>query len=220
MASNEAYFSVSGFVATQPRDGQMPDGTPTLSFRVGWTPRGVSRSTGEWADLPSSFASVTCYRKMAEHASLCLRRGDAIVLKGTLRVREYADQAGVRRNSVDINADFLGHDLAKGTSQFSRQRRHAELTAAEYKQSQATRRDRLPGDAAEGEPDSPDAEDALALTEVGALREVGALSEMGEPGQAEDAELADRDREDEPGQAEDAELADRDREDEPVGAGL
>jgi single-strand DNA-binding protein len=192
MASNEAYFSVSGFVATQPRDGRMPDGTQTLSFRVGWTPRGLNRSTGEWADLPSSFASVTCYRKMAEHARQCLRRGDAIVLKGTLRVREYADQAGVRRNAVDINADFLGHDMAKGTSQFSRQRKHTELTAAEYSQSQGTQRGRLPGDAAEDLPESADADDDLALTEV------AALTEAGEPGGTQEAELADRDREDEP----------------------
>lgn len=201
MALNDAYFSVTGYVATQPKDGTTRGGTPTLSFRVGWTPREINRSTGEWADLPSSFASVTCYKKIAEHARVCLRRGDAIVLKGTLRVREYADQAGVRRNSVDITADFLGHDMSKGTSLFNKQRRHTELTAAEFAQSQAAERSPLPGDVAGDRPDAEDADDADVLSGVGAQSEtgepgeVGALGEVGEP---EEAELADRDREDEP----------------------
>jgi len=148
MATNEASFSVSGYVATQPKKGQTKSGTKTLSFRIGWTPREVSRETGEWADLPSSFASVTCYKKIAENAASCLRKGDPVVLKGTLRVREYADQAGTRRNSVDVVADYLGHDLSKGTSNFVKQSHRSQQTAEEYELSQAASGDRLPGDVA------------------------------------------------------------------------
>ena len=148
MATNDALFSVTGYVATQPKKGLTKSGTKTLTFRIGWTPREVSRQTGEWADLPSSFASVTCYRKIAENAAYCLRKGDPIVLKGTLRVREYADQAGTRRNSVDVVADFLGHDLMKGTSMFTKQPQRAQQTADEYELSQLADGDRLPGDMA------------------------------------------------------------------------
>jgi single-stranded DNA-binding protein len=76
-----------------------------------------------------------------------LRKGDPIVLKGTLRVREYDDQAGTRRNSVDVVADFLGHDLAKGMSNFSKHSQRGQQTAEEYELSQAVGGDRLPGDA-------------------------------------------------------------------------
>jgi single-strand DNA-binding protein len=148
MATNDALFSVTGYVATQPKKGLTKSGTKTLTFRIGWTPREVSRQTGEWADLPSSFASVTCYRKIAENAAYCLRKGDPIVLKGTLRVREYADQAGTRRNSVDVVADFLGHDLMKGTSMFTKQPQRAQQTADEYELSQLADGNRLPGDVA------------------------------------------------------------------------
>jgi single-strand DNA-binding protein len=148
MATNEAHFDVTGYVATQPKKGETKSGTKTLTFRIGWTPREVSRQTGEWADLPSSFVSVTCYRKIAENAARSLRKGDPVVLKGTLRVREYADQAGTRRNSVDVTADFLGHDLARGTSDFSKQSRRAQQTAEEYAQSQAGGGERLPDDVA------------------------------------------------------------------------
>src|SRR5215472_10588239 len=148
MATNDALFTVTGYVATQPKKGLTKSGTKTLTFRIGWTPREVSRQTGEWADLPSSFASVTCYRKIAENAAYCLRKGDPIVLKGTLRVREYADQAGTRRNSVDVVADFLGHDLMKGTSMFTKQPQRAQQTADEYELSQVADGNRLPGDVA------------------------------------------------------------------------
>jgi len=151
MATNDALFSVTGYVATQPKKGVTRWGTKTLTFRIGWTPREVSRQTGEWADLPSSFASVTCYRKIAENAAYCLRKGDPIVLKGTLRVREYEDQAGSRRNSVDVVADYLGHDLAKGTSMFSKQPQRAQQTADEYELSQAAGDNPMPGDAVVGQ---------------------------------------------------------------------
>ena len=146
MATNDAFFSVTGYVATQPKKGVTKAGTKTLTFRIGWTPREVSRQTGEWTDLPSSFASVTCYRKIAENAAYCLRKGDPIVLKGTLRVREYDDQAGTRRNSVDVVADFLGHDLAKGMSNFSKHSQRSQQTAEEYDLSQAVGGAPLPGD--------------------------------------------------------------------------
>ena len=175
MATNDASFSVSGYVATQPKKGLTRSGTKTLTFRIGWTPREVSRQTGEWADLPSSFASVTCFKKIAENAAYCLRKGDPIVLKGTLRVREYADQAGTRRNSVDVVADYLGHDLAKGTSNFSKQSYRAQQTAEEFELSQAADGSRLPGDSAAAQRLEGLQPDVSDLDEYGAAGETGAV---------------------------------------------
>lgn len=175
MATNDAFFSVTGYVATQPKKGVTKAGTKTLTFRIGWTPREVSRQTGEWADLPSSFASVTCYRKIAENGAYCLRKGDPIVLKGTLRVREYDDQAGARRNSVDVVADFLGHDLAKGTSNFTKHSQRSQQTAEEYQLSQASEGTRLPGDVEatewpeEQQPEAIDPDELVAVDGAEAL---------------------------------------------------
>jgi single-strand DNA-binding protein len=145
--ANEANVSLIGFVATQPRKIRTKTGTPTVSMRVGWTPRAVDKSTGEWSDLPSSFATVWCYRKVAEHASVCIRRGEPIVLRGTLRVREYTDQNGQRRSSVEITAESIGHDISRGISTYSKLAARAEPTADEYEQSLAAgERNPLPGD--------------------------------------------------------------------------
>jgi single-strand DNA-binding protein len=106
---NEANFSVSGYVATQPTLRFSSAGEPSVSMRIGWTPRRMSKVTGEWEDLPSSFVSVVCFRKVAENAAKCLRKGEPVNLSGTLQVREYTDARGEKRLSVDVVARTLGH---------------------------------------------------------------------------------------------------------------
>jgi single-strand DNA-binding protein len=133
---NEAYFSVTGYVATQPKFGFTRTQVPTLSMRVGWTPRRRDPKTGDWADEPSSFATVLCYRKVAENAAASLRRGDPIIVKGTLRTREFEDPAGSRRISVDVLAESIGHDLSRGISMFTRSRTQLAQTAMEQWQAE------------------------------------------------------------------------------------
>jgi single-strand DNA-binding protein len=146
---NEAFISVTGYVATQPVAGLTKNGVPTLSMRVGWTPRRMDNSTGDWVDEPTSFASVKCFRKLAQYGTACLRKGDPIVLKGTLRVREYEDQAGVRRSAVDVVAEALGHDLSRGISLFTRAQANLAKTALEQMVAGSAAREPLPGDRAD-----------------------------------------------------------------------
>jgi single-strand DNA-binding protein len=146
--ANDAYFAVAGYVATQPRAGRTKSGAPFLFMRVAWTPRAINKSTGEWTDQQTSFVSVMCYRKIAENAKRCLRRGDPVTLRGTVQVREYADHAGVKRFSVDVVADSLGHDMSRGLSQYSKASQHGAQTAEEYEWSTTAERTPLPGDVA------------------------------------------------------------------------
>lgn len=181
--ANEAHFSVTGFVATQPKGGYTKTGSRSVSMRVGWTPRSFNRDTGEWTDQPSSFITVQCYKKIAEHTAVCLRRGDPVVVRGTLRVREYVDQAGVRRSSVEVHADSIGHDLSRGISFFNKAPAQFEQTAQQYEQAMAAAagRNPLPGDLEPPEPDG--AEDADEDTERTDAAEL-------EPGARTEHELA------------------------------
>lgn len=129
---NEAHFCVSGYVATQPVWRETSNGKPNLSMRVGWTPRRLDRATGEWTDGISSFVTVTCWRRVADHAAKCLRKGDPVLVQGRLTVREYDDRQGVRRTAVDVYAQSIGHDLTWGVATFERTRPATGKTAAEY----------------------------------------------------------------------------------------
>jgi single-strand DNA-binding protein len=185
---NEASFSVSGYVATQPKGGWTRDGTRTVFMRLGWTPRRIDKTTGEWRDQPSSFVSVICYRKVAENAALCLRRGDPVVVKGSLRVREYGDDDGPKRTAVEVIADSIGHDLSRGITIFKKSTEHLEKTAAERElEIAAGAREPLPGDVGAAEPavSRPD-ESYPGAADV----PPGRLPDGSDPGPA-DLELAD-----------------------------
>jgi single-strand DNA-binding protein len=117
---NEAQFSVVGYVASEPVYGLVGDGIPRLRVRVAWTTRRRDPATGEWADANTSWITVTCWRKLATNLQTCLRKGDPVVLRGRLEVRPFTGKDGQPRTSVDVDADFLGHDLRRGVAGFQK----------------------------------------------------------------------------------------------------
>jgi single-strand DNA-binding protein len=128
---NEAHVSLTGYVATEPRTRAVSEGVQNLSMRVAWTPRWLDRATGEWTDGGTSYATVTCWRKLADNAAVCLRKGDPVLVKGRLSVRSYEDKQGVQRVQVDVDATSIGHDLGRGVAMFRRTRPATGRTAAE-----------------------------------------------------------------------------------------
>ncbi len=109
---------------------QNQDGNAKAQLRVAYTPRHVDRSTGEWTDNPTSFVTVVCWRKLADNVAMCVHKGDPVVVRGRMQVRQYDDRAGNPRLSVDVDASAIGHDLAKGVALFQRTRRPAGDAAA------------------------------------------------------------------------------------------
>jgi single-strand DNA-binding protein len=120
----------------------------------------MDRVTGEWVDADTSFLSVACYRKLAENAATCLRKGDPVVVRGRVSVRNYEDKNGLQRTSVEVDATSVGHDLSRGVAQFQRVRPQTGMTAMEYRA----------------------AEEGLAGSEAIGPDSMGAMSAPGEPG--------------------------------------
>lgn len=168
---NEAHISLSGYVATQPFFRETRTGIPSLTMRVAWTPRRLDRVTGEWVDADTSFLSVACYRKLAENAATCLRKGDPVVVRGRVSVRDFEDKNGLQRTTVEVDATSVGHDLSRGVAQFQRVRPQTGMTAMEHRAAAE------PGSDAAGPPDSM-APDAMAPDSMAP----DAMSGSGEPG--------------------------------------
>jgi len=118
---NEASLSLAGFVAGEPGYAKVgKNQVPKLTLRVSWTPRRRDSATGEWVDGNRSFINVICWRQLAENGYTCVRRGDAVVVKGRLDVRTYTGRDGQRRTAVDVEASALGPDLSRGVATFRR----------------------------------------------------------------------------------------------------
>jgi single-strand DNA-binding protein len=136
MMINEAHISLSGYVAMQPVMKHTRTGIPALKLRVAWTPRRMDRVTGEWTDMSTSFLTVYAYRKLAENAAICLRKGDPIVLRGRVTTRDFEDKNGHQRTALEVDAISFGHDMTRGVSTFQRVRPQTGMTASEYQETE------------------------------------------------------------------------------------
>jgi len=89
-------------------------------FRVGSTPRWVDRKTGEWVDGTTVWYAVSAWRGLARNCADSLRRGDPVVVHGRLSTRSYVNSNGVEVSDLEITATFVGHDLTRGRSEFTK----------------------------------------------------------------------------------------------------
>jgi single-strand DNA-binding protein len=180
---NEAHLDLSGFVASVPYFKETRTGIPFLSMRVAWTPRRMDRVTGEWVDTDTSFLSVVCYRKLAENAATCLRKGDPVVVRGRVSVREFEDKNGLQRTKIEVDATSIGHDLSRGVTQFQRLRPQTGMTAMEHRAAE----DGVPGSGTAGVGDGPD-EAAFASLVAGAGEPADRVDEEAGAGGPDDSD--------------------------------
>jgi len=98
-------------------------GALVASFRVASTPRRYNRSTQEWSDGPTQWFSVNAWRSLGDHCAASLRRGDPVVVHGRLTQSTWVNGEGVEVTSLEVDATFVGHDLNRGRTVFTRERR-------------------------------------------------------------------------------------------------
>ena len=94
--------------------------SPVASFRLGCTPRRYSKKTESWVDGETQWYTVSAWRTLADHCAASLRRGDPVVVFGRLNAEVWTNKAGIEVSSLTVDATFVGHDLNRGTSQFTK----------------------------------------------------------------------------------------------------
>ena len=114
----DAYVQLTGNVggAVEFRTGRLT-AVPIASFRLAHTPR--IRRNGEWADGPTTWISVTCFRALAENVAKSLHRGQPVLVAGRLRTNVWSKD-GVTYERLMLEAMTVGHDLSRGTASFTR----------------------------------------------------------------------------------------------------
>ncbi|MCF8528605.1 MAG: single-stranded DNA-binding protein [Aquiluna sp.] len=112
-------LSVSGLVATSPRNVITKDGLSVTSFRLASTQRRFDRETNSWIDAETNWFTVSAFRQLASNTALSINKGDRIVVNGRIKVRDW-DNGERTGTTIEIEAESLGHDLTFGTSVFER----------------------------------------------------------------------------------------------------
>ncbi len=129
------FITVSGLVATTPRHLVTQDGLPITSFRLAAAHRRFDRKENKWVDGETNWFTITAFRQLAINAAGSISKGERVIISGKLRVRDWdnGERAG---NSVEIEADALGHDITWGTSVFTRTVLVREPEAADESESE------------------------------------------------------------------------------------
>jgi single-strand DNA-binding protein len=112
---NDSYVTVQGWVGGDVDLRDVKD-TQVASFRVGSTPRYYKG--GSWVDGQTSWFTVNCWRGLGRNVKDSVRRGDAVIIHGRVRVDVWEREGLPSSVQWVIDASFVGHDLTKGTSTF------------------------------------------------------------------------------------------------------
>jgi single-strand DNA-binding protein len=126
---NETTLTAAGTLITPVHLRHLADGTPVTNFRIACNERRRDRETGEWGDHDTFYASVTCWRRLAENVSASFRSGDPIIVRGRIFSRSY-DKDGRRTWINEIEADVVGPDMTRCTARIARTGRSAPQASA------------------------------------------------------------------------------------------
>jgi single-strand DNA-binding protein len=112
-------MTIVGNVVDDPRRRETKNGYAVTNFRVASTSRRYDREQERFVDNGTLYVTVTCWRAMAENVDKSIRKGQPVVVTGRYYQREYTVDEQVR-TAYELEATAVGHDLGRGTSQFTR----------------------------------------------------------------------------------------------------
>jgi len=141
-------ITVTGVVATPPRVTTVAGDLKIASFRLASGQRRFDKGRGRWVEADTNWYTITAFRQLAVNVGHSVLKGDRIVAKGRLRIKEWTSD-GRKGTTIDVEADAVGHDLAWGTTAFTRVSLAAAAQAQEPTDSFAPQAGfaSLPGDA-------------------------------------------------------------------------
>ena len=125
---NETFVTLAGWLGGDVSLREA-SGVPVASFRVASTPRRYQRRTDTWEDGDTQWFSVNAWRSLAENCDASLRRGDPVVVHGKLSAHVWTNKAGLEVTTFEVEAAFVGHDLNRGSSSFTRRKTGPQAVA-------------------------------------------------------------------------------------------
>lgn len=112
---------IVGTVLTQPERRVIEkSGAVVTSFRVVMNYRRYDKASDTWVDSGMFRVRVNCWRRLADHVHASLNVGDPVIVVGRIFTREWSADSGELRVNYEVEADAVGHDLARGTTTFTK----------------------------------------------------------------------------------------------------
>jgi single-strand DNA-binding protein len=105
-ATNINRVIITGNLTSDPELRSLPSGTSVCKLRVACNTRRKDGASGEWVDKPNFF-DVTVWGNQGENCAKYLSKGRPVAIDGRLEWREWENNEGQKRQSIDIIADAV-----------------------------------------------------------------------------------------------------------------
>jgi single-strand DNA-binding protein len=100
-----------GRLTADPELRFLPSGKALTNFTVVTEDRRKNEETQKWEGKDSTFWRCTAFDQMAENVVESLQKGDAVIVMGRIRQRDWQDKDGNNRTSYEVTVNEVGASL-------------------------------------------------------------------------------------------------------------
>jgi single-strand DNA-binding protein len=115
---NDTMITVVGNVVDSPRLVRTQSGSVT-NFRLASTARRYDSQAQQFVDRSTLWIDVECWNELGSHVSGSVSKGDPVIVHGEISTHSWQTDDG-RRSRPQIRAQAVGHNLRRGTAQFTK----------------------------------------------------------------------------------------------------
>lgn len=131
------FITVVGNVGTDPITRTHANNFQVTQFRLGTDNRGKNAETGEWENKSTNWYTIKAFNQLGLNAAASIRKGQRVFVGGYAKIDQFTREDGSTGMGIEIEAQFVGHDLKFGTAEFHRlpylvARAEAEAPAGAY----------------------------------------------------------------------------------------
>ena len=90
-----------------------------VNFRVVATERRFDKAADDWVDGDEFGVTVICWKGLATAVLNTVRKGDPVIVAGRISTRRF-EKNGATAYFTEVKADFVGLDVSKAGSRFTR----------------------------------------------------------------------------------------------------
>ena len=109
-------ISIFGNLTKDPELRYTAKGVPVANITVAVGNRKYNRDTQTWEDANTVFWNCNVFHAMAENVTETLRKGDSVIVHGTVQQRTFEAKDGTSRTVYEIVADAVGPNLKNATA--------------------------------------------------------------------------------------------------------
>lgn len=118
--AGEVIITVVGNLVSDPELRYTQSGVAVANFTIASNPRVWDKTTNDWKEADALFLRCSVWRDYGEHVAASLKKGTTVIAQGRLKQRDYEDNNGNKRTSIEMDVEEIGPTLRFATAQVQR----------------------------------------------------------------------------------------------------